>query len=50
MTKGTGTFVTDGVTELVHAGEATYCPKGHSHSFANETDEDIEAIAVIPEQ
>ena len=49
VTKGTGTFVTDGVTEKVHAGEATYCPKGHSHSFTNETDEDIEAVAVIPE-
>ena len=50
MTKGTGTFVTDGVTEKVHAGEATYCPKGHYHSFTNETDEDIEALAIIPEQ
>ena len=48
--KGVGTFNTDGVTEKVYPGEANYCPKGHSHSFTNETDEDIDAIAVIPEQ
>lgn len=48
--KGTATVNYDGVTELVHAGEATYCPKGHSHGLTNEQEETLEFFAVVPEQ
>ena len=48
--KGTATVNYEGETELIHEGEATYCPKGHSHSLTNEQDEILEFLAIVPEQ
>ena len=39
----------DGVEE-VDAGNCHYCPKGHSHSMRNLSDEDLVFFAVVPEQ
>lgn len=47
---GTATYLCDGGEETVAAGNSHYCPKGHSHSMINKTDEDIIFFAVVPEQ
>ena len=46
--QGNAKFLYDDTVEYVKAGECHYCPKGHSHSFINETDEDIIFFAVVP--
>ena len=46
--KGKAKFLYDDTVEYVNEGESHYCPKGHSHSFINETDEDIIFFAVVP--
>jgi mannose-6-phosphate isomerase-like protein (cupin superfamily) len=46
--KGNAKFLFDDTVEYVKAGECHFCPKGHSHSFINETDEDIIFFAVVP--
>ena len=38
------------ISETVSAGGCHYCPKGHTHSMVNNSDEDIVFFAVIPEQ
>ena len=48
VTKGEITFSYDGVEETVGAGEAHYCPNGHSHMAMNRTDTDAEFLAVVP--
>lgn len=47
--KGVMTFYADGERELVAAGQVHYCPKGHTHHFVNETKEDVEYLAIVPE-
>lgn len=46
---GTGTLCADGETVCITAGQAHYCPKGHSHSLRNDGDEDLVFFAIIPE-
>lgn len=50
MLKGTGVVLYDDGRETLSAGSCHYCPKGHSHSLRNESDETIEFYAVVPEQ
>ncbi len=50
MLKGTGIVYYDEEKETLSAGACHYCPKGHSHSLRNESDEIIEFYAVVPEQ
>lgn len=50
MVKGKGTVLYDGGTEALPAGNCHYCPKGHSHSLRNESNDTIEFYAVVPEQ
>lgn len=44
---GTGTAITDGVSEKVSAGEAVYCPKGHSHTLINDGSAPLTFNAVV---
>lgn len=37
-------------TEYVKEGECHYCPKGVSHSIANENDEPLIMLCVVPNQ
>ena len=50
MVKGTGMVLYDDGMEALPAGSCHYCPKGHSHSLRNESDETITFYAVVPEQ
>lgn len=45
--KGEGTIIDDGVSSSIHAGQCTYCPKGHGHSLVNTSDDDLEFYAVV---
>lgn len=47
---GTANYICDGEEEVVTAGNAHYCPKGHSHTMINKGTEDIIFFAVVPEQ
>lgn len=47
MLKGTGVVLYDDGKEMLPAGCCHYCPKGHSHSLRNESDEVIEFYAVV---
>lgn len=46
---GTGKVLYDGEYETLSAGSCHYCPKGHSHSLINDSQEDLCFFAVIPE-
>lgn len=48
--EGTGKFIYDGVEERISAGECHYCPKGHKHTFINDSDDVTTIFAVVPEQ
>ena len=47
---GTGTVVTDGVSETVFPGACHYCRKGSSHTLLNDGDEELVFFAVVPQQ
>lgn len=47
---GVGTAIMDGAEEVLHAGDAHYCPKGHAHTLINRGTEDLIFFAVIPQQ
>ncbi len=47
---GVMTFHCDGNTEDCPAGCVHYCPMGHKHWFQNNTSEDVEYLAIVPEQ
>ena len=47
---GTARVVMDGEVEIIHAGQTHYCPKGMGHSLINDSDADLEFLAIIPEQ
>lgn len=47
---GNGVAVTDGVEEVLSAGDYHYCPKGHAHTLRNDGVEDLVFFAVIPQQ
>ena len=40
----------DGDSSPVYAGLCHYCPKGHTHSLVNDSDADLEFLAVVPIQ
>ena len=48
--KGEAKIIYDGKEESAKAGDSHYCPKGHSHTIINNSNEDIIIFAVIPEQ
>lgn len=47
---GTGKVLCDGAEEPLAPGACHYCPKGHAHSLINNGGEDLEFLAVVPEQ
>lgn len=47
--KGNGTFIYDGESCPIEAGNAHYCAQGHTHSLINTGNEDLEFIGVVPE-
>ena len=47
---GRGYMLFDGKKESVEAGICHYCPKGHTHSMINDSDEDLVFFAVVPVQ
>ncbi len=46
---GEATFHFDDQIEVCRAGQAHYCPQGHSHYMENRTDHDIVYLAIVPE-
>lgn len=50
FTKGKGSVICDAEQSAVHAGMCHYCPKGHTHTLINDSEEDLEFIAVVPQQ
>lgn len=48
--EGEGKMLFDDGEERLSAGMCHYCPKGHSHSFINDTDADLIFFAVVPQQ
>lgn len=48
--EGKGKVLYDGNYEDVKAGTCHYCPKGHSHSLINDSEEDLIFFAVVPVQ
>ena len=47
---GQATVYIDGKTEILKAGQAHYCPKGHKHGMKNEGTEDLIIFGVVPKQ
>ena len=47
---GKGKVLYEGECETLEAGSCHYCPKGKGHSLINDSDEDMEFLAIIPEQ
>ena len=43
-------IVYDGKEERAKEGDTHYCPKGHSHTLINDSNENIEIFAVVPMQ
>ena len=50
ITAGKGAVIFDGAKSVVQAGICHYCPKGHTHSLINDSDADLEFLAVVPMQ
>lgn len=50
LTKGTATVIYDGERLTLNEGQCHYCPKGHSHTLINDSDEEIHITAVVPAQ
>lgn len=48
--QGEGKVLYDGQYEAVREGLCHYCPKGHSHSLINDSDQDLVFFAVVPSQ
>lgn len=48
--EGTGKILMDGTYEKLAAGMCHYCPKGHTHSLMNDSENDLVFFAVVPEQ
>ncbi len=47
---GSGKMILDGKEERLKTGDIHYCKKGHSHTFINDTNEDIVFFAVVTQQ
>lgn len=50
FTHGHGHVTFDGQPLAVSAGSCHYCPKGHSHSVVNDGDDNLQFLAVVPQQ
>lgn len=50
VTEGRGSIIQDGVKSKVEKGMCLYCPKGHTHSLINDSEENLSIFAVIPAQ
>lgn len=48
--KGNGKVLYDDGEYEITAGLCHYCPKGHSHSLINNSNEDLDFFAVVPIQ
>lgn len=46
---GKGKVLFDDGVEFVEAGQCHFCPKGHSHSLINESEEALVFCACVPE-
>ncbi len=47
---GTGKVLYNGEYIPLKAGDCHYCPKGHAHSLMNDSGENLEFFAVVPNQ
>jgi quercetin dioxygenase-like cupin family protein len=47
---GEAISVMDGKEETVLAGQAVYCPEGHSHSMMNRKEEPLVCLCVVTKQ
>lgn len=50
FTSGSGHVIYDGECMEVREGLCHYCPKGHSHTLVNDSDEDLCFYAVVAAQ
>lgn len=50
LTKGNAHVLYEGEMIAINEGQCHYCPKGCSHSLINDSDEEIQFTAVVPEQ
>lgn len=48
--EGSGKVLYDGEELRIGAGQAHYCPEGHTHSLVNDTEEELKFFAVVPKQ
>lgn len=48
--EGSAKVLYDGAEMRIEAGQAHYCPDGHTHSLINDTDRDLVFFAVVPKQ
>ncbi len=49
ITAGKGAALCDGKKEILTPGVVHYCPKGSAHTLLNDSDENLEFFAVVPE-
>lgn len=49
ITAGKGIALCDGTSETLVPGVVHYCPRGSTHTILNESEEDLEFFAVVPE-
>lgn len=47
---GSGKIVFDGQELPIHQGQVHYCPKGHSHTIINDTDQELHLCCIVPQQ
>ncbi len=47
---GEGTMILEGQEQRLKAGNVHYCKKGQSHTFINDTNENLVFFAVVPQQ
>lgn len=48
--EGKGKAITDGVEEMLLAGDCHYCQKGQFHTLINDGDSDFVFFALVPQQ
>lgn len=46
---GNGKVLFDDTEEKLSAGSCRYCPMGHKHSLINDSEQELEFYAVVPE-
>ena len=47
---GKARIIMDGAEEIALPGQVHYCPKGHSHTVINDTDGEMQFLAIVPQQ